>query len=40
MSRQIPHVECIFCVLSSAVGEDSFLQETVPIVTREEVLAG
>lgn len=40
MSRQIPHVECIFCGLSFAVGEEDFFQETFPIVTREEVLAG
>lgn len=39
-SRQIPGVKCIFWVLSSAVGGGRFLQETVPLVTREEVFAG
>lgn len=40
LSRQIPGVKCVFRVLSSAVGEGGFLQETVPLVTREEVFAG
>lgn len=40
LSRQIPHVESIFRGLSSVVGEGDFLQETVPVVTREEVFAG
>lgn len=40
LTRHIPDVKCIFWVLSSAVGEGGFLQETVPLVTREEVFAG
>lgn len=40
LSRLIPHVEYIFCRLSSAVGEGDLLEEIIPVVTREEVFSG